>query len=77
MSTGDQYRSVKRDESGDCEMRTCQSCGGVIGRDCFNPIECMMITQAMIADEAVQKALRRDEESERRHHDDTANTGGE
>jgi hypothetical protein len=26
-------------------MATCQSCGGVIGRDCFNPEECAWITQ--------------------------------
>lgn len=25
----------------------CASCGGVIGRDCFNPQECMQITQQM------------------------------
>lgn len=27
-------------------MSICQSCGGVIGRDCFNPAECMDITRA-------------------------------
>jgi hypothetical protein len=27
-------------------MSICQSCGGVIGRDCFNPAECMEITRA-------------------------------
>ena len=26
-------------------MATCQSCGGIIGRDCFNPEECAWITQ--------------------------------
>lgn len=25
----------------------CQSCGGVIGRDCFNPDECAWITESM------------------------------
>lgn len=25
-------------------MSTCLSCGGIIGRDCFNPEECMYIT---------------------------------
>lgn len=25
-------------------MATCNSCGGVIGRDCFNPEECAWIT---------------------------------
>lgn len=24
----------------------CQSCGGVVGRDCFNPEECMSILRA-------------------------------
>lgn len=24
-------------------MRTCPECGGVIGRDCFNPVECAQI----------------------------------
>lgn len=28
-------------------MTTCQACGGVIGRDCFNPQECMEITRDM------------------------------
>jgi hypothetical protein len=26
-------------------MNTCQACGGVLGRDCFNPQECMEITR--------------------------------
>jgi len=25
----------------------CPACGGVVGRDCFNPDECMSITRAM------------------------------
>jgi hypothetical protein len=28
-------------------MMTCSSCGGVIGRDCFNPSECAEITRQM------------------------------
>lgn len=28
-------------------MATCSSCGGVLGRDCFNPQECAEITQQM------------------------------
>ncbi len=28
-------------------MSICPSCNGVIGQDCFNPGECMAITQAM------------------------------
>lgn len=29
-------------------MRTCGSCGGVLGRDCFDPQECAFITQQMV-----------------------------
>lgn len=28
-------------------MRYCQSCGGIIGRDCFNAIECAQITERL------------------------------
>lgn len=28
-------------------MSICAACGGVIGRDCFNPTECMEITRDM------------------------------
>lgn len=28
-------------------MRSCPSCGGIIGRDCFNPIECAQITASI------------------------------
>lgn len=28
-------------------MATCNSCGGAIGRDCFNPPECAEITRQM------------------------------
>lgn len=28
-------------------MSCCQACGGLIGRDCFNPQECMGITRDM------------------------------
>lgn len=38
-------------------MSTCQSCGGVIGRDCFNPQECAWITQSMMIDDAVRRAV--------------------
>lgn len=31
-------------------MRHCDSCGGVLGRDCFNPIECAQITRSMEQD---------------------------
>lgn len=30
-------------------MKSCPSCGGIIGRDCFNPIECAQITASMNA----------------------------
>lgn len=42
----------------------CVSCGGIIGRDCFNPQECAWITQQMIADEAVQSAAYKQQERE-------------
>jgi len=29
----------------------CKSCGGVIGRDCFNPKECEWISQRMVTNE--------------------------
>ena len=28
-------------------MRTCQGCGGVLGRDCFNETDCVNITHRM------------------------------
>ena len=28
-------------------MAHCPSCGGIIGRDCFNPVECAQITASM------------------------------
>lgn len=30
-------------------MSTCPACGGIIGRDCFNPEECMGITRQQAA----------------------------
>lgn len=27
--------------------KTCGGCGGVVGRDCFNPIECMYISYSI------------------------------
>ncbi len=35
-------------------MSVCHSCGGIIGRDCFNPQECAWITQQMEVASAVQ-----------------------
>lgn len=35
-------------------MRSCPSCGGIIGRDCFNPIECAQITASMDSYYAVE-----------------------
>lgn len=26
-------------------MRHCPSCGGIVGRDCFNPVECAQISE--------------------------------
>lgn len=28
-------------------MAQCPSCGGILGRDCFNPIECAQISHSM------------------------------
>ena len=35
----------------------CPSCGGVIGRDCFNVEDCAWITRQMEARQAVQNAM--------------------
>lgn len=35
-------------------MSVCQSCGGIIGRDCFNPQECAEITHAMNQQQAIE-----------------------
>lgn len=37
-------------------MATCNGCGGVVGRDCFNPSECEWIAQDMERREAMQQA---------------------
>ena len=51
-------------------MKTCRHCGERLGEHCFNEVECGMILQSQIADDAVQKALRRDEEAERHYHNE-------
>lgn len=35
-------------------MATCQGCGGIIGRDCFNPTECLWISQQQQQDNGEQ-----------------------
>ena len=32
----------------------CQGCGGLVGRDCFNPQECLQIFQSMMFDDGQQ-----------------------
>lgn len=32
-------------------MQHCPSCGGILGRDCFNPVECASITNSMLNDQ--------------------------
>lgn len=32
-------------------MATCNGCGGVVGRDCWNPIECEQIAHQMEQDQ--------------------------
>jgi hypothetical protein len=38
-------------------MSTCRACGGVIGRDCFNPQECEWITESMQRESQQQEAI--------------------
>lgn len=38
-------------------MATCPSCGGIIGRDCFNPVECAQITASMNQQNSVDLGL--------------------
>jgi hypothetical protein len=45
-------------------MSTCNSCGGILGRDCFNPQECAWITQSMMVDDAVQRQIHSQHEEE-------------
>lgn len=40
-------------------MSRCSGCGGVVGRDCFNPVECLWITDSINADNE-QKAQQYD-----------------
>lgn len=35
----------------------CRGCGGLVGRDCWNPQECEWISEQMAIDAAVQKAM--------------------
>lgn len=35
-------------------MSRCPSCGGILGRDCFNPVECSQITASMNDEQIVQ-----------------------
>jgi len=37
-------------------MATCNGCGGVVGRDCYNPSECEWIAQDMERQEAMRQA---------------------
>jgi hypothetical protein len=37
-------------------MATCNGCGGVVGRDCFNPSECEWIAQDMERQEVMRQA---------------------
>lgn len=51
-------------------MRSCPLCGGIIGRDCFNPVECAWITQSMNEQYAVDDYIRSEQDkAEREHHD--------
>lgn len=37
-------------------MATCNGCGGIVGRDCFNPSECEWIARDMERREAMRQA---------------------
>ena len=41
--------------------RICNGCGGVVGRDCFNPVECEWISHSMDMEEAVERERKRNE----------------
>lgn len=49
-------------------MARCPHCGGVIGRDCFNPVECGWITQQMDAKYAVDDYKRSQQEKAEKEH---------
>jgi hypothetical protein len=42
----------------------CESCGGVVGRDCFNPYECGQITRAMDREAAINPMISKLQELE-------------
>lgn len=51
-------------------MIMCPHCGGIIGRDCFNPVECGWITQQMDAQYAVDDYVRSQQaKAEKEHYD--------
>lgn len=55
-------------------MGCCPGCGGVVGRDCFNPSECEWIARDMEARALAQRQIEQDEyaaamrEMERDHY---------
>jgi dihydrodipicolinate synthase/N-acetylneuraminate lyase len=49
-----------RSGKGNKDMTMCHGCGGVVGRDCFNPEECEQITRAM-AEQSQHAAMERDQ----------------
>ena len=54
----EQFDDVYQDNfGGERTMRCCPSCGGIIGRDCFNVAECAEISAAMNAQYAVEQYM--------------------
>lgn len=51
-------------------MSMCPSCGGIIGRDCFNPVECAWITQSMNEQSAVDDYIHsQNRKAEKKHYE--------
>lgn len=52
---------------------TCPSCGGILGRECFNPEECAWIAQRQEAEYYRQLEAEHDAEMEARFREALAN----
>jgi hypothetical protein len=44
-------------------MATCSGCGGIIGRDCFNPVECEQISHEMDVEAEINAERKRLEQA--------------
>jgi hypothetical protein len=50
----------------------CNGCGGIVGRDCFNPAECEWITRDMEARAAADRVIHEREYGEYLHREEAA-----